>query len=186
MAQLATVQRIAALSAIPGADNIECAQVLEYNTVVQRNVFKVGDLCIWHAPDTVLPTRAEYAFAAQQQYRLRCRRIRGVVSQGLALPVSVLPPGTRTEGDDVTALVGICKYEKPAMDTDDAAAAALAFPEFLRKTDEPIVQVRKVRNTVPSSFSVHTTDVSCIADRKLNILQINKHILFITTVFMFK
>lgn len=52
--RLATIETIASLSPIQDADRIELAQVLGYSVVVEKGVFQVGDLCVWHNPDTVV------------------------------------------------------------------------------------------------------------------------------------
>lgn len=85
---LATVERIVKLEPIAGADRIEMATVLGWETVVKKGDFSVGDLCVWHMPDTVLPAEcARYKFLERDHYRLKCSKIRGVYSQGLALPL---------------------------------------------------------------------------------------------------
>ena len=44
--KLATIQTIADLRPIPNADNIEVAQVLGWECVVRKGMFKKGDLCV--------------------------------------------------------------------------------------------------------------------------------------------
>jgi RNA ligase (TIGR02306 family) len=63
-------------------------------------------------------------------------RFKSQVSQGLALPISVLPASTYHPGDDATALTGIRKYEKP-LAPNLAGVAKGAFPSWITKTDEP-------------------------------------------------
>src|SRR3954462_15463402 len=111
--KLASIQSITAIRPIPGADRIEAATVLGYQTVIKRGEFRPGDLCVWHEPDTVVAENPEYEFLRKQGFRLKVSRFKGQVSQGLALPLSVLPAASREVGDDVTALTGIRKYEKP-------------------------------------------------------------------------
>ena len=90
--KLATIQLIADLRLIDGADRIEAATVLGYQTVIKRGEFRPGDRCVWHEPDTVAAERPEYEFLRKQGFRLKVSRFRGQVSQGLALPLAVLPP----------------------------------------------------------------------------------------------
>ncbi|MBX7191844.1 MAG: RNA ligase (ATP), partial [Sandaracinaceae bacterium] len=67
-------------------------------------------------------------------FRLKTVRLRGVLSQGLALPVSILPEGTVFEiGRDVTALLGVRKHEPVLPDTREIAGP---FPSRVPKTDE--------------------------------------------------
>jgi len=142
---LATIQRIIALKPIPNADLIECAVLLGWETVVKKGEFKQGDLCVWHTPDTVVDMeQPQYAFLAKSGGRLKATRIRGQISQGLAMPLSVFSsavfPGDLQleEGLDVTDRVGIKKYEKPPAWSGSCAHGVLrAWPTFLLKTDEP-------------------------------------------------
>ena len=134
--KLSSIQMITAIKPIVGADRIEAATVLGYQTVIKKGEFQVGDLCIWHEPDTVVPERADYEFLRKQRFRLKVSRFKGQVSQGLALPLGVLPVGNYQPGDDVTELVGIKKYEKP-LAPNLMGIAKGAFPTWLEKTDEP-------------------------------------------------
>ncbi len=135
--KLASIQLIADLRPIPGADRIEAATVLGYVTVVKKGEFRPGDVCVWHEPDTVVPERPEYEFLRKQGFRLKVARFKGQVSQGLALPLSALGVADNFKvGDDVTALIGIRKYEKP-LALSLAGKAKGGFPSWLMKTDEP-------------------------------------------------
>src|SRR5260221_3575146 len=111
--KLASIQTITNIREITGADRIEAATVLGYQTVIKKGEFRPGDLCVWHEPDTVVAEKPEYEFLSKQGFRLKVSRFRGQVSQGLALPLSVLPTAVYAVGDDVTELTGIRKYEKP-------------------------------------------------------------------------
>lgn len=134
--KLASIQTILDLRPITGADRIEAATVLGYQTVVKKGEFQAGDLCVWHEPDTIAAERPEYEFLRKQGFRLKVSRFKGQVSQGLALPVSILPAGTYRAGDDVTAATEIRKFEKP-LAPNLAGVAKGAFPSWLIKTDEP-------------------------------------------------
>ena len=135
--KLASIQRVTDIRPIEGADRIQVATVLGYRTVIKKGEFAVGDFCVWHEPDTVVPERPEYEFLRKQGFRLKVSRFRGQVSQGLALPVTVLPPnGELALGEDVTEVTGIRKYEKP-LPANLAGVAKGGFPTWLKRTDEP-------------------------------------------------
>lgn len=134
--KLATIQLIADIRPIDGADRIEAATVLGYQTVIKKGEFRLGDRCVWHEPDTVAADRPEYEFLRKQGFRLKVSRFKGQVSQGLALPVAVLPPAAYAVGDDVTALVSLRKYEKP-LAANLIGLAKGGFPSGIPKTDEP-------------------------------------------------
>jgi RNA ligase (TIGR02306 family) len=133
--KLASIQVVTEIRPIKGADRIEAATVLGYQTVIKKGEFRVGDMCVWYEPDTVVAERPEYEFLRKQGFRLKVSRFKGQVSQGLALPLSALPMGNYSPGDDVTELTGIRKYEKP-LPANLAGVAKGAFPTWLHKTDE--------------------------------------------------
>jgi len=128
--KLASIQTISEIRPIDGADRIEAATVLGYQTVIKKGEFRPGDLCVWHEPDTVVADKPEYEFLRKQGFRLKVSRFKGQVSQGLALPISVLPAADFAVGQDVTEQTSIRKYEKPLSPKG-------AFPSWMPKTDEP-------------------------------------------------
>ena len=111
MRQLATIQRIVELTPIPNADNIICATVQGWELVVKKDEFKVGDLCVYIEIDSIVPDRPEFEFLRERKFRVRTIKLRKQISQGLALPISIVPKGKVKEGDDVTELLGIIKYD---------------------------------------------------------------------------
>jgi RNA ligase (TIGR02306 family) len=78
-------------------------------------------------------------------FRLKTIKLRGQVSQGLILPINVLPitqfasGHNLPEGMDVTEMLGIVKYEPP-IPAELAGKVKGMFPSFLHKTDEERVQ----------------------------------------------
>jgi len=134
--KLASIQVITDIRPIEGADRIEAATVLGYQTVIKKGEFRPGDLCVWHEPDTVAAEKPEYEFLRKQGFRLKVSRFKGQVSQGLALPLAVVQAASYAVGDDVTDLTGIRKYEKP-LSPNLIGVAKGAFPSWMPKTDEP-------------------------------------------------
>jgi len=165
MRKLATVQQIAELLPIEGADAIEVARINGWNVVVKKGEFKVDEMAVFCEVDSFLPIQPEYEFLRKSSYkkmsdgtegfRLKTIRLRGQLSQGLLINyqtlISKLPPDENGRvdlpdmGEDVTEIMGIVKYEPPI-------PACLAgqmkgnFPGFLNKTDEERVQ------NIPSSM----------------------------------
>jgi len=165
MRRLATVQQIAELLPIEGADAIEVARINGWNVVVKKGDFKVDEMAVFCEVDSFLPIQPEYEFLRKSSYkkmsdgtegfRLKTIRLRGQLSQGLLINyqtlISKLPPDENGHvdlpdvGEDVTEIMGIIKYEPPI-------PACLAgqmkgnFPGFLNKTDEERVQ------NIPSSM----------------------------------
>jgi len=154
--KLATIRQISDLSPIEGADKIELATVGGWKVVVAKDVgHKVGDLVVYCEIDSFLPIRDEFEFLRKSSYkkmvdgtegfRLKTIRLRGQISQGLILPISVLNPPdsniyvTPFEGLDVTEMLEIVKYEPP-IPAELAGKVKGLFPSFLRKTDEERIQ----------------------------------------------
>jgi hypothetical protein len=98
------------LEPIEGADKIEKATVLGWEIVVKKGEYVVGALCAYIQIDTVVPELPEYEFLRERRFRVRTIKLRKQISQGLVVP---LPPGKWEEGDDITEVLGVKKYEKP-------------------------------------------------------------------------
>jgi RNA ligase (TIGR02306 family) len=144
--KLASVQRIREIRPIEGADAIELAIINSWQVVVAKNVgHKVDDFVVYCEIDSFLPIREEFEFLRktsykkmgdQEGFRLKTIKLRGQVSQGLVVPIHVLPLLEMVhEGQDVTEMLGIVKYEPP-VPAQLAGQAKGYFPSFLRKTDE--------------------------------------------------
>lgn len=107
--KLASVQKVVKLTPIEGADLIETATVLGWEVVVKKGEYQVGDLCSYIQIDTVVPELPEYDFLRERKYRVKTIKLRKQISQGLIVP---LPDGKWKEGDDITDVLGVKKYEK--------------------------------------------------------------------------
>jgi len=141
MRKLASVQRIIKLESIPNADAIEKATVLGWQLVVKKGEFKINDLCVYVEIDSVLPEMPVFEFLRNKQFRIRTIKLRGQISQGICFPIGILPEGIIVEeGLDVTAVLGIVKYEPP-VPAELAGIMKGPFPSFIPKTDETRVQV---------------------------------------------
>lgn len=141
--KLASIQRIDHLESIPGADNIVKARVMGWDVVVKKGEFFPGAPCVFFEIDSMLPEGASWAeFMRPRGFRVRTARLRGVLSQGLALPISILDESlgkqvtgstwetmTMRMGLDVTEQLGVRKYELP----EDSSLAA-PFPSRVPKT----------------------------------------------------
>lgn len=172
--KLASIRKISYIEPIEGADKIELVTVDGWKVVVAKGVgHKVGDFVIYCEIDSFLPVREEFEFLRkssfkkmgdQEGFRLKTIKLRGQISQGLILPLSVLegegemkigiskqPWGDQLqlgpydnalvieEGVDVTEMLGIVKYEPP-IPAELAGKVKGIFPSFLSKTDEERVQ----------------------------------------------
>ncbi len=158
MRKMASIQRILDIQPILDADAIEVATVNSWKVVVKKSEFKVGDLVIYVEVDAFVPTDVapfltkpgHYAkvYEGVEGERLRTVKLRGQISQGLILPIAILDETLNNgdkinfyekEGEVVSAVLGIVKYEPPV-------AACLAgiskgsFPSQIPKTDEERIQ----------------------------------------------
>jgi RNA ligase (TIGR02306 family) len=171
--KLATIGRIESLALIEGADAIEKATVRGWDVVVKKGDFSPDDLCVYCEIDSVLPEREEFEFLRKNKFRIKSIRLRGQLSQGIIFPLSILGKVTINrnivhgdkgevsymhktisfihnskayyleEGDDVTEILGVTKYEPPVANAQLAGDAKGNFPAFIPKTDEERIQNMK-------------------------------------------
>lgn len=153
MRQLASIQKILSLTPIEGADFIEKAEVLGWDLVVKKGEFAVGDLCVYFEIDSVLPDNEAFAFLKRtpddtKGLRLKTKRMKGILSQGLALPLKVMANFSERsldsfqEEEEVTEIIGVEKYEAPLRYSGppNKRVRMRTFPSFLPKTDETRIQ----------------------------------------------
>jgi len=146
--RLASIRQIGSITPIEGADNIEKITINGWHCVAKKGEFKVEQLCVYFEIDSFLPIRPEFEFLRktsfrkmgdQEGFRLKTIRLRGVLSQGLALPLSILENHSVQLGDDVTDMLGVIKFEPPIPAELQGIAKGL-FPGFICKTDQERVQ----------------------------------------------
>jgi RNA ligase (TIGR02306 family) len=156
MRKLASIRKIDDIRPIEGADAIECVVVGGWTVVVKKGEFAAGDLAVYLEIDSWVPTelapflskgKEPREFEGIKGERLRTVKLRGQLSQGLLLPISVLTttsPDTwqdpsSFEGSDVSELLNIQKWERP-MNAQLAGMARGNFPIEIPKTDQERVQ----------------------------------------------
>ena len=173
--KLASIRKISDIQPIEGANLIELAIVDGWKVVVGKEVgHKIGDFVIYCEVDSFLPIREEFEFLRKSSYRkmidqegfrLKTIKLRGQVSQGLIIPLSILegeeedeklgylqtPDGpiyqlgpydgalVIEEGADVTSMLNIIKWDPP-IPAELAGVAKGNFPSFIPKTDEERIQ----------------------------------------------
>lgn len=151
MRKLASIQVVNGIFSIDGADRIEVAQVLGWQVVVKKDEFHIGDKCIYFEIDSFLPICPEFEFLRNSSYknsdllgegfRLRTQILRGQLSQGLCLPTSLFPETANLEeGEDVTELLGVRKWEIPETASSDGTIIG-NLPWFISRSDETRIQV---------------------------------------------
>ena len=120
------------VKAIEGADNIELGVIGGWNAIIKKGEYKAGDLVIVATTDAVIPTTLSDAIGVTNYLRkggrVRTVKLRGVYSECLILPFSIAP--TRRlpiEGEDMMELLGIFKYEPPAVQIQLASGRKLKY-----------------------------------------------------------
>lgn len=139
--KLASIRRIDEIRPIEGADFIEVAVVGGWTVIVKKDEYKAGDLAAYFEIDGFIPTtifsflsngKAPKEYNGIKGERLRSKKMRGVISQGLLLGLDILDAvgnleGGATivggdlngkiinivEGENLTEVLGIQKWEKP-------------------------------------------------------------------------
>lgn len=137
------------ITPIAGADMIELAILDGWQCVVKKGEFVPGQLAIYFEIDSFLPIEPRFEFLrksslrsmdGREGFRLRSVRLRGQLSQGLALPVTAFPElASAVEGADVTAVLGVEKYEAPIPASLSGKVRGM-FPGRIPKTDEERIQ----------------------------------------------
>ena len=140
--KLATIRRVSAVDDIPKKDRIGLAHIDGWTVIVQKEQIHAGDLVVFCEIDSVLPDAEWCSFL--KDHRIRTMKMAGCLSQGIAFPLSILPVYSApdglyiSEGDDVTEMLGITKWERPdATDLDlgnkGGTSGKKKFPKWLMK-----------------------------------------------------
>lgn len=166
---LAYVVRIDDIQPIEGADFIEKAVVGGWNVVVKKGDFNVGDLSAYFEIDGFIPNSIcpfltqdghfPKVYNGVEGQRLKTKKLKGTYSQGLLLPLQQSTYNKDTalvdwftiehegnegcpavhEGDDLTELLGIQKWELP-IPVELRGQIKGDFPSWLPRTDQERVQ----------------------------------------------
>lgn len=144
--KMASIQVIEEIKPIEGADVIRTYRVQGWEVVDAVGKYQVGDKVVFCEVDSWVPTelapflskgKEPREYNGVKGERLRTVRLRGQLSQGLLLPLSVLDhvESELIEGLDVSYQLNIQKWEAPI----PACLAGLArstFPSEVPKTDK--------------------------------------------------
>lgn len=153
MRKLVTVRTIDEVAPIPEADAIVRARIGGWDVVTKKDEFKPGDLCVYFEIDSFLPeTDYRFQFLMKNKItwnghngaRLKTVKLRGQISQGLALPAAEFPEimqefnGT-VQDQDFSELLNVLKWE-PVIPAQLAGKIRGNFPHFIPKTDQERAQ----------------------------------------------
>lgn len=168
-----TVVRLGPLTSHPNADTLNITKVYDYQVITKKDGFKEGELVVYVPIDSVVPDTQEWHWLAPtnpdgsvrfpvgqvpEKYRvIEAKKLRGIFSQGMLAPLpSVNDDFEFEEGDDVTSLLEITKYEPPApmiIGGDNEAPPPFHFPVY---TD--IEGLRRYPNILVEGESVVLTE----------------------------
>lgn len=118
--KLATFETIDRIDTIEGKDRIVLITIKGFEMVVGVGRFKVGDMCVYVPPDTLID-RTKPWFETFKNNRVKTEKIAGCYSQGIVLTTVELKDSipdytTLTEDEideiDLGPLIGVTKYEK--------------------------------------------------------------------------
>lgn len=136
----------------PNADMLDIVTVGGWRCVTKLGEFKQGDLAVYVEIDAWIPTelapflskgKEPREFNSVKGERLRTVKLRGTTSQGLLLPLTVLPRALGFEfakvdgsavGEDVSHWLGIQKWEAP-IPAQLAGQVLGSFPSWGKRTD---------------------------------------------------
>lgn len=110
---LAHIEQIHDIRPIAGADRIELVHALGWQLIAKKDEFAEGDLAVYIEIDSKVPENdPRYEFLASKHFKIKTMKMRGALSQGIALPLFMFPEIKDPEvGMDVTELLGIKKIE---------------------------------------------------------------------------
>ncbi len=151
MRKLASIRQITEILPIEGADLIVRVRVDDWYCVALKTEFAVGDLCVYFEIDSFIPlipqvehlrARAYKKMGDKEGIRIKTIKLKGQISQGLALPLSVLgrPEETfainpNSIGADVSDQLGVEKYEQP-IPAELNGQVKGNYPGCIKKTDQ--------------------------------------------------
>ncbi|MCL2632757.1 MAG: 2'-5' RNA ligase [Coriobacteriia bacterium] len=151
MRKLVSIQIVKDIRPIASADSIELVTILGWGVVTKKNEFSIGQKCVFFEVDSFLPTEERFEFLRSSSYRkndfmgegfrLKTAKLRGEMSQGLAMPLSDFPElSENIEIDtDLAEILGVRKWEAPETESSFGTIAE-SFPTWVSKTDETRVQ----------------------------------------------
>jgi len=138
---LATIQKIIDVKPIENSDFLDVVKVLGWQVVTRKGDFSIGDLCIYIGLDTIVPNdNPNFSFLEKDHFRIKTKKLRGCLSQGIIFPLSIIPNELeKTVGMDVSEILGITHYEKP-IPVSLRGVVRGNFPPHIPKTDENRIQ----------------------------------------------
>lgn len=172
---MAWITKIDEVQPIPNADAICAYRVGGWWVVDKKEAYNVGDLCVYVSIDSWIPTelapflskgKEPREFNGVKGERLKTVKLRGQISQGLLLPLSVFPHSLgffyatdKAVGEDVSHWLGIQKWEM-AVPAQLAGQVRGNFPSAIPKTDQERCQnlVKEINAAIEVGLQFEVTE----------------------------
>lgn len=149
--RLVTLRTVSKLIPLENCDNIVLAVIDGWQVIVKKDEFKVGSDCLFFEIDSFLPAsdsrfdflaKNKQTYLKREGYRIKTMKLRGALSQGLALPLSLFPEIIDRSLPDYSELLGVIKYDNSQAGNHSLQAGNTEgkFPSFIPKTDQERVQ----------------------------------------------
>lgn len=136
MRNLVTIRTVQRILPIEGADRIELAVIDGWQCIVKKGEFVPGSMGVFFEIDSMLPSAdPRFAFMDASKFRVKSKKMKGVISQGLLLPVSQFTSNELMNLD----LIGVTKYEPPIPSAGQGVQKG-TFPVFVPRTDLERIQ----------------------------------------------
>lgn len=151
MRKLARIVKLDKVEKHSNADTLDVCYIGGWSVVAKHGLHNTGDYVVYCEIDSWIPhSLAPFLTKEGKEPRvfedvpgqvLKTVKLRGVVSQGLIIPTrdTLLDDTAIFEGNDVTELLGILKYEPP-VPAALGGNARCSFPSIVPKTDAERVQ----------------------------------------------
>ena len=163
--QLASLKYVTSVQEHPNADNLDVISICSFDTALQnmhhwcvvaaKGEIEIKSIVVFFEPDSVLPATDErYASLGpgcrvklsigNEGYRIKTRKIRGMLSEGLVMPLSMFPE--TIDSDDFrwnrfnTYCTDLLHVVKWGADDDGETEDDDKRPYFVPKTREPRLQ----------------------------------------------
>lgn len=152
--KLASIQTILEITDIPNSDNIVLARINGWRSVVAKSYgLHVGDRCVYFEIDSKLPKTDTFSFMESCHYIVKTKRIRGVLSQGLIMPLNLFPIISEDieENTDVTEFLGV-EHKDNYGDECVGTVGKPMMPKYIKKTD--CERIQNVKHMDSNKFYV--------------------------------
>lgn len=140
----ATIEIIDLVKEHPNAERLDITNILGFQCIVQKGLYKGGEKIIYIRPDSLLPIEKwTEDYRKYSPKRIKSVRLRDFWSEGIIVPFEILPEDIQAKisqlcavdgiGVDVSEIIGVTHYEPPAPNDIQAKGG---LPYQIPKTDE--------------------------------------------------